>query len=48
MQRLDALLQTTELIKTLHAHTVTVMALHLLQREGIKEDRVFVRKKQNR
>lgn len=48
MQRLDALVQTTELMKTRHAHTVTVMALDLLQREAIKEDRVFMRKKQNR
>ena len=41
----ESLLKTTSLMKTRHAHTVTLMALELLQREAMKEDAVPVDKK---
>ena len=41
----ESLLQTTSLMKTRHAHTVTLMALELLQREAMVEDVVDFEKK---
>ena len=41
----ESLLQTTSLMKTRHAHTVTLVALELLQREAMVEDTVSFEKK---
>ena len=40
-----SLLQTTQLMKTSHAHTVTLMALELLKSEVVKVDGVSCEKK---
>ena len=41
----ESLLKATQLMKTRHAHTVTLVALELLQREAMNEDAVPLERK---